>query len=46
MTADGAVKPSHAIAAPAYPARRYPIAMPVWLLAGPGRNWHRATRSA
>jgi hypothetical protein len=23
-----------------------PTAIPTWLLAGPGRNWHSATRSA
>jgi hypothetical protein len=27
-------------------ARINPSAMPTWLLAGPGRNWHSATRSA
>ncbi len=28
------------------PARNSPIAKPTWLLAGPGRNWQSATRSA
>jgi hypothetical protein len=44
--ADGSVNPSHAANAPATPARACPTAMPTWLLAGPGRNWQRATRSA
>ena len=44
--ADGRVKPSHAATPPAKPARVIPTAMPTWLLAGPGRNWHSATRSA
>jgi hypothetical protein len=45
-TADGSVKPSHAHSEPAHPARSMPSAMPTWLLAGPGRNWQSATRSA
>ena len=44
--ADGRVKPSHAATPPPMPARVMPTAMPTWLLAGPGRNWHSATRSA
>ncbi|MCY1535343.1 hypothetical protein D9M68_707440 [compost metagenome] len=44
-TADGSVNPSHAASAPPQPARPSPSAMPTWLLAGPGRNWHSATRS-
>ena len=44
--AEGSVKPAHAASAPRYPARCSPSAMPTWLLAGPGRNWHSATRSA
>ena len=31
---------------PGSPERSNPSAMPIWLLAGPGRNWHSATRSA
>jgi hypothetical protein len=45
-SADGSVKPTHAASAPSQPARPSPTAMPNWLLAGPGRNWHKATRSA
>ena len=37
-SADGKVKPSQAANAPGRPARAMPIAMPTWLLAGPGRN--------
>lgn len=44
--ADGRVKPIQAASAPAQPARSMPTAMPTWLLAGPGRSWHSATRSA
>ena len=44
-TAEGIVKPSHAAKAPRQPQRLKPKAMPTWLLAGPGRNWHKATRS-
>ncbi len=44
--ADGSVKPAQAASAPRQPARSQPSAMPVWLLAGPGRNWVSATRSA
>src|SRR5262249_42584263 len=44
--ADGSVNPSHAATPPSSPARISPIAIPTWLLAGPGRNWHSATRSA
>ena len=40
------VNPSHAASPPGSPARRMPRAIPTWLLAGPGRNWHSATRSA
>ena len=45
-SAEGSVKPSHAASAPPQPARISPSARPTWLLAGPGRNWHSATRSA
>ncbi|CFN26153.1 Uncharacterised protein [Bordetella pertussis] len=45
-SADGRVKAIQAAAMPAQPARASPSAMPVWLLAGPGRNWHSATSSA
>ena len=45
-TADGNVNPSHARNPPRYPARPVPTAMPSWLLAGPGKNWHSATSSA
>src|SRR5215831_19296236 len=44
-TADGNVKPHHAASEPSHPARPRPSAMPTWLLVGPGRNWHSATRS-
>ena len=43
--ADGSVNASQAASMPAHPARFRPSAMPTWLLAGPGRNWHNATRS-
>ena len=42
----GKVKPSQAAKHPTQPARISPKAMPTWLLAGPGKNWHSATRSA
>ena len=45
-TADGAVKPSHAASAPAYPAFVSPMPTPTWLDVGPGSIWHSATRSA
>ena len=44
--AEGMVKPSHAAIAPGRPPRRRPRAKPVWLLAGPGRDWARAMISA
>ena len=44
-TADGSVNPSQAATPPAIPARRVPMAMPSWLLAGPGRIWDSVTRS-
>ena len=44
-SAEGSVKPVQAASAPSQPARCMPSAMPTWLLAGPGRNWHSATRS-
>ncbi len=44
--AEGKVNPSQAASAPAYPPREKPSAMPTWLLAGPGKNWHSATKSA
>ncbi|TDV34023.1 hypothetical protein C7405_10940 [Paraburkholderia caballeronis] len=43
---DGSVNPSHAASPPRQPARTRPIENPSWLLAGPGRNWHSASRSA
>ena len=43
--AEGIVNPSQAASAPSQPARCSPSAMPTWLLAGPGKNWHKATRS-
>ena len=42
----GTVKPSQAASPPGRPARSMPIVMPIWLLAGPGRNWQSATMSA
>ena len=45
-TAEGIVKPSHAMNPPISPARLMPTAIPNWLLAGPGRNWQRAISSA
>ena len=42
--ADGSVNPSHAARPPKRPPRVMPMAMPTWLLAGPGRNWQSATR--
>ena len=44
--AEGNVNPSHAATPPSRPPRVMPMAMPTWLLAGPGRNWQSATRSA
>ena len=44
--AEGSVNAAQAARPPRYPARMRPIAKPVWLLAGPGRNWQSATRSA
>ena len=44
--AEGNVNPSQAAKPPAKPARKRPTPMPTWLLAGPGKNWHSATRSA
>ena len=46
MLVDGKVKPIQAANPPSRPPRMMPIPMPTWLLAGPGRNWHSATRSA
>ena len=34
------------LSAASLPARIMPSAKPAWLEAGPGRNWHNATRSA
>jgi len=45
-SAAGAVKARKAASAPRQPARSSPIAKPIWLLAGPGRNWHRASNCA
>lgn len=45
-TADGSVNPTHAATPPTRPARRVPIAIPSWLLAGPGSDWQSATRLA
>jgi hypothetical protein len=44
--ADGMVKPIQEAMPPSTPARMIPMPMPTWLLAGPGKNWQRATRSA
>jgi hypothetical protein len=46
MIAGGRVKPSPAATVPNGPARRVPIAIRSWLLAGPRRAWQSATRSA
>jgi hypothetical protein len=40
------VNAAQASSAPAKPPPNYPSTRPTWLLAGPGRNWHRATRLA
>jgi hypothetical protein len=45
-SAEGSVKAVKAASAPSQPARIIPSAKPTWLEAGPGRNWHSATRSA
>ena len=45
-SAEGNVNPTHAASIPGGPARRSPIAIPVCDDAGPGMNWHSATRSA
>jgi hypothetical protein len=44
--AEGRVNAAHAANAPRGPPRNRPSANPTWLLAGPGRNWQSATRSA
>ncbi len=44
--AEGSVNPAQAASAPGKPPRIRPMASPTWLLAGPGRNWQSATRSA
>src|SRR5699024_7065894 len=44
--ADGIVNPNQAANAPKYLAFDNPSAIPTWLLAGPGKNWHNATKSA
>jgi len=44
--AEGRLKPSQAATPPASPARSMPRLTATWLLAGPGRNWQSATRSA
>ncbi len=40
------MNPTQAASMPSGPARSSPIAMPVCEDAGPGMNWHSATRSA
>ena len=45
-TAVGAVNPSQARSEPGTPARSRPMPIPTCELAGPGRNWPSATRSA
>ena len=45
-SAEGRVKPSQAASPPGSPPRRRPRAKPVWLLAGPGRDWASAMISA
>ena len=42
---EGSVKPHHAANPPRHPARSSPTENPTWLLAGPGRNWHKARSS-
>jgi len=44
--AEGSFKPAQAASPPVQPARIRPSANPVWLDAGPGRNWHSPTTSA
>jgi hypothetical protein len=44
-SADGSVKAAHAATPPRRPPRTSPTAKPVWLDAGPGRNWQSVTRS-
>ena len=47
ITAEGMVKANHAASPPNSPLpRSTPREKPTWLEAGPGRNWHSATRSA
>ena len=46
MIADGRVNPSQPTMPPSRPARSVPIAIPSWLLAGPGSAWLSASRSA
>jgi hypothetical protein len=45
-SAEGSVKAVKAASAPSQPARSIPMAKPTCEEAGPGRNWHSATRSA
>ncbi len=45
-SAEGSVKAAKAASAPSQPARIKPKAKPTCDEAGPGRNWHKATRSA
>ena len=42
---DGSVNPINEIIPPPMPALIVPIPIPTWLLAGPGKNWHSATKS-
>src|SRR5690606_25750482 len=43
---DGIVKQNQDNNPPNSPPRSIPIEIPTWELAGPGRNWHKATKSA
>ncbi len=45
-SAEGRVNPTQAARPPAQPARCSPMQKPVWLEAGPGRNWHSETIAA
>jgi len=42
---EGSVKPIKEIIPPRIPPLIVPIPIPTWLLAGPGKNWHSATKS-
>ena len=42
---EGSIKPIKEIIPPRIPPLIVPIPIPTWLLAGPGKNWHSATKS-